>query len=223
MTSRSARWQSFGDSAPPRPAPPTDREIAAALLTVGWQKLEVLDGMLRKQHPALEVDLSSIAKGWAIDQVAQLLERRGYTNFLVEAGGELRVNGRWTVAIEHPNRTSTLTNESIATSGTYLQSFQSGGRQYSHLIEPRTGHPITHRTVSVSVRHADCAHADAWATALNVLGAETGLPLAERLGLAAQFVVERNDAKLEVEQSAAWTARDAVAGMISSTPSPNVR
>jgi thiamine biosynthesis lipoprotein len=171
----------------------------------------VLDGMLRKQHPALEVDLSSIAPGWAIDQVAQLLERRGYTNFLVESGGELRANGRWTIAIEHPNRTATLTNESIGTSGTYRQNYQSGGRQYSHLIEPRTGRPITHRTVSVSVRYPDCAHADPWGTALNVLGVEAGLPLAERLNLAAQFVVERGDGTLEVKQSSAWTAREEVA------------
>src|SRR6185436_18128756 len=95
------------------------------------------------------------------------------------------------------------------TSGTYRQNFQSGGRQYSHLIDPHTGHPITHNTVTVSVRHADCAHADAWAAALNVLGVEAGLPLAERLNLAAQFVVERKDGKLEVQQSTTWTQSEA--------------
>jgi thiamine biosynthesis lipoprotein len=209
--------------APRRTEPPTEPEIAAALPGVGWQKLEVLDGMLRKQHPALEVDLSSIAPGWAIDQVAQLLERRGYTNFLVESGGELRASGRWTIAIEHPNRTATLTNESIGTSGTYRQNYQSGGRQYSHLIEPRTGRPITHRTVSVSVRYPDCAHADPWGTALNVLGVDAGLPLAERLNLAAQFVVERGDGTLEVKQSSAWTAREEVAGVTSSRLGPDRR
>src|SRR3989441_2328060 len=189
---------------PRRVEPPTDQEIAAVLPAVGWKNLEVLDGMLRKQHPALEVDLSSIAVGWAIDQVAQSLERRGYTNFLVEAGGELRARDRWTIAIEHPTRSCTLTNESIGTSGTYRRNFQSGGRQYSHLIDPHTGRPITHNTVTVSVRHADCAHADAWAAAFNVMGIETGLPLAERLDLAAQFVVEHTDGKLEVLQSTAW-------------------
>ena len=110
---------------PRRTEPPTDKEIAAVLPAVGWQKLEVLDGTLRKQHPALEVDLSSIAVGWAIDQVAQNLERRGYTNFLVEAGGELRARDRWTIAIEHPTRFCFLTNESIGTSGTYRRNFQS--------------------------------------------------------------------------------------------------
>src|SRR6185436_10824206 len=96
------------------------------------------------------------------------------------------------------------------TSGTYRRNFQSGGRQYSHLIDPRTGRPITHTTVTVSVRHADCAHADAWAAALNVMGAEAGLPLAERLGLAAQFVVEQSDGKLEVRHSTAWKQRETV-------------
>ena len=201
------RLWGFGPG-PRRTEAPTDDEIAAVRPAVGWQKLEVLDGMLRKQHPALEVDLSSIAKGWAIDRVAQLLERRGYTNFLVEAGGELRARGRWTVAIEHPTRACALTNESIATSGTYRQNYQSGGRRYSHLIDPHTARPITHRTVSVSVRDADCAHADGWATALNVLGVEAGLPLADRLGLAAQFVFERSDGSLEVQSSAGWKLRE---------------
>src|SRR5437016_11481092 len=198
------RLWGFGPG-PRRSEPPTDSEIAALLPAVGWQKLDVLDGMLRKHHPALEVDLSSIAVGWAVDQVAQLLERRGYTNFLVEAGGELRARGRWTIAIEHPTRTCTLIDESIGTSGTYRRNFRSGGREYSHLIDPHMGRPIAHRTVSVSVRQTDCAHADAWGAALNVLGVEIGLPLAERLSLAAQFVVEQADGKLEVQQTSAWT------------------
>jgi FAD:protein FMN transferase len=79
-------------SAPRRGRPPTDGEIAAVLPAVGWQKMEVLDGMLRKQDPRMELDLSSITVGWAIDQVAQQLERRGYSNFCVEAGGKVRVS-----------------------------------------------------------------------------------------------------------------------------------
>jgi len=196
--------------APRRNDPPSDAEIEAVRPAVGWQKLEVLDGMLRKEHPAMEVDLSSIAVGWAVDQIVGLLDRRGYRNFLVEAGGELRARGRWSIAIEHPTRTCTLTNEAIGTSGTYRRNFKSG-REYSHLIDPRTGRPITHRTVSVSVRHADCARADAWAAALNVLGVETGLPLAERLNLAAQFVIQQSDDRLQVQETAGWKGREAVA------------
>ena len=194
--------------APRRTTPPSDAEIAAVQPAVGWQKLEVLDGMLRKAHPALEVDLSSIAEGWAVDHVAGFLERRGFTNFLVEAGGELRGRGLWTVAIEHPTRVCTITDESISTSGTYRKNFTAGGRQYSHLIDPRTGRPAAHQTVSVTVRLADCARADAWSTALNVMGAETGLPLAERLKLAAQFVIEPVPGRLEVRVTRAWKARE---------------
>ena len=194
---------------PRRAAPPSEAEITEALPAVGWDKLEILDGMLRKGHPGLGIDLSAIAVGWAVDQVSQLLEYRGYTNFLVEAGGELRARGRWTIAIEHPNRLCTLTNESIGTSGTYRRNFKSGGREYSHLINPRTGRPVTHQTVTVSVRGADCAHADAWGAALNVLGVEEGLPLAERLNLAAQFVVQERDGTLTVSQSRAWKEREA--------------
>ena len=194
--------------APRRTTPPSEAELAAVRPAVGWQKLEVLDGLLRKQHPALEVDLSSIAEGWAVDHVAGFLDRRGFTNFLVEAGGELRAQGRWAVSIEHPARTCIITNESISTSGTYRKNFQANGRQFSHLIDPRTGGPAAHQTVSVTVRHADCARADAWSTALNVLGVEAGLPLAERLNLAARFVVEGQPGRLEVRESSIWRARD---------------
>ena len=110
-----------------------------------------------------------------------------------------------------------LANESIATSGTYRQNYQPDGRRYSHLIDPHTARPITHRTVSVSVRDADCAHADGWATALNVLGVEAGLQLADRFGLAAQFVFERSDGRLEVQSSTAWRAKERVQGAPSAT------
>lgn len=197
------RLWGFGPG-PKRTEPPSDSEIAAAHQVVGWEKLEVLDGMLRKKLPTVEVDLSSIAEGWSVDHIAQTLQRRGFTDFLVEAGGEIRARGSWTIAIEHPPRTCVISNEALATSGTYRQNFKSAGQQYSHLIDPRTGRPATHNTVSVSVRHPDCAEADAWSTALNVLGFEKGGPLAERLKLAAQFVVVRDDDKLEVRETSAW-------------------
>jgi len=196
------RW-GFGPDGP-RTNAPADSELEALRPAIGWQQLDIHDGMLRKAHPAMEVDLSSIAPGWAIDQVTRYLERRGYTNFLVESGGELRAHGIWTIAIEHPTRLCTLTNEAIGTSGTYRHNFRVGDRVYSHLIDPRTARPITHRTVSVSVRHPECARADAWAAALNVLGAAEGFPLAERLGIAAQFVTEEIEGKPEVISTSRW-------------------
>lgn len=197
------RLWGFGPG-PRRSTPPSDAEIAALRSALGWQKLEVRDGELRKKDPALEIDLSAIAKGWAIDQVAEMLPRRGYTNFLVEAGGELRASGIWIIGIEHPTRSCALTNEAIATSGTYRQNFKFEGREYSHLLDARTGRPISHDTVSASVRYKDCGHADAWATAMNVLGADEGAPLAEKLGLAVQFVVKNKNGALEVRSTTAW-------------------
>ena len=209
------RLWGFGPNPRPSP-PPSEAELTAVRPAVGWQKLEILDGMIRKKHPSLQVDLSSIAKGWGIDQVVQVLERRGYTNVLVEAGGELRARGHWKVAIQHPARTTVLADEALASSGVYRQNFKVDGHQYSHLIDPITGRPISHHTVSVSVRHPDCAHADAWATAFNVLGVEKGMPLAERLHLAVQFVIALPSRQLEVRQSSAWTER---AGELSRDPS----
>jgi NosR/NirI family transcriptional regulator, nitrous oxide reductase regulator len=200
------RLWGFGPG-PARAESPRAEEITATAPAVGWQKLDLLDGMLRKRHPGMQLDLSSIAKGWAIDRVAEVLARRGFTNFLVEAGGELRASDQWRVAVENPPRPCVLVNEAIATSGTYRQKFSSGGREFSHLIDPRTGRTVTHQTVSVSVRHRDCARADAWATALNVLGVEAGLPLAERLAIAAQFVVQSGDGKLHLHESKAWAPR----------------
>jgi thiamine biosynthesis lipoprotein len=201
------RLWGFGPGAQ-RDRVPTDAELEAVRPLVGWEKLEILDDALRKQHPELELDLSGIAKGWAINKVVDELEFQNYTNFLVEAGGELRAVGRWKIAIEHPVRTTTLLDESIASSGTYRQNYEEGADRYTHLIDPRTGRPVTHQTVSVSVRHKDCARADAWATALNVLGAVEGMPVAERLSLAVQFVVERSGGKLEVISSPAWKQRE---------------
>jgi thiamine biosynthesis lipoprotein len=203
------RLWGFGPG-PRRSEAPAENEIAQARMTVGWEKLEVLEGQLRKTHPEVEIDLSSIAKGWAIDQVVDLLQRRGFSEFLVEAGGELRVQGTWPIAIELTRQVCTLTNESIATSGTYRQHRQANGREVSHLIDPRTGYPINHATVSVSVRASDCAIADGWATALNVLGVETGLPLANQLNLAAEFVVKKEGDQLEIQRSQKWISASPV-------------
>lgn len=191
-------------------APPAEDELKTARTAVGWDKLEISDGLLRKLDPRVEVDLSSLAEGWAIDHLTRILQRRGYTNLLVSLGGEIRAAGRWPVAIEHPTRTCVLVDEAIGTAGTYRERRPLGPVPVSHLIDPRTGRPVTHRTVSVSVRHPDAVRADAWATALNVLGVDEGRPLAERLGLAAQFVVEDADnsgGSLTVHSTPAWQAR----------------
>jgi len=197
----------FGPSPAPS-EPPDAAAIAAVRERIGSDKLEVrLDPpALRKTHADLAVDLSAIAKGFGVDAVARLLDEAGVEHYLVEIGGELRARGHkpdaspWRIAIERPNplarevyRVVELRNAAMATSGDYRNFIEWGGRHYSHAIDPQTAQPVTHSLASVSVIAADCASADAYATALLVLGPERGLALAEREGLAAFFVTREGD------------------------------
>lgn len=189
---------------------PSNAEIDALLPHVGMDKLEVdLAGQrIRKKDPMLRIDLSSIAQGYTVGRAATLLEARGIGNYLVEIGGEMRVKGRkangsaWRVAIEKPlphtrqvERILEVQEQSgvaIMTSGTYRNFFQEGGKQYSHILDPKTGRPVTHRLLSVTVWHRDPTWADAWSTALLCLGETGGYRIAEQEGLKALFISQEN-------------------------------
>jgi thiamine biosynthesis lipoprotein len=183
---------------------PTDEEIFAIMARVGYARLEVRDAppAARKRRGDLVVDLSAIAKGYGVDEVAALLERGGVQDYMVEIGGEIRTRGTkadgtpWTVGIEtpEPGRRSVLKalklgDAGMATSGDYRNYHERDGKRYSHMIDPRTGRPIEHRLASVSVVAGDCMHADAMATALMILGPEDGYRLASDHDLAALFIV----------------------------------
>jgi thiamine biosynthesis lipoprotein ApbE len=180
--------------------------LTAAQRLIGWQKVQAFDAppRLQKSDAALTVDLSSIAEGWAVDQIYALLAKHGHARFLVEAGGELRSRGVWEVGIERPSRVVQLSDLALSTSGTYHQRWDDHGQERSHIIDPRSGAPVTHDTVAVTVAHASCALADVWSTALLVLGAEEGLRVAEREQLAASFVTAANSDSPIV--SSAWAA-----------------
>jgi thiamine biosynthesis lipoprotein len=203
-----------------RDAPPPAAEIEETLARVGYRLLEAraVPSALRKAVPGLEVDLSSIAKGWAVDRIGMLLEAEGLGDYLVEIGGDLRARGSkapgrpWRVAIERPDderrtvhRVLELRDAALATSGDYRNFFEDGGRRFNHTIDPRSGQAVQHRLASVSVVAADCTDADAWATALMALGDIEGPALAERLGLAALFIV-RAEQGLEAHHTAAMAA-----------------
>ena len=190
------------------PAPPAEAELARLRSRVGFERIEIAAaaGTLTKTRAGAVCDLSAIAKGYAVDQVAAALRELGHGDFLVEVGGEVRAQGRrpdgafWRVAIETPDsdprgvfEVVSLRDIALATSGDYRNYYEAGGRRISHTIDPRTGHPVEHALASVSVLHSDAVHADALATALNVLGPEAGHALAEREGLAAYFIVRRED------------------------------
>ena len=182
---------------------PTDEAIRQTLQTVGYQHIAIKDSppALRKDHPEVQIDLSAIAKGYAVDQVAEYLESVGIHDYLVEIGGELRAKGKnaqgvpWKVAIEKPDprrrtvhRVLQLHNGGMATSGDYRNFFEKDGRRYSHTIHPRTGRPVTHNLTSVTVISHSTMQADALATGLMVLGLQSGFQLAEQEKLAAHFI-----------------------------------
>lgn len=152
------------------------------------------------QPGGTHLDLSGIAKGFSVDQVARRLDALGINHYLVEVGGELRGKGMkpdgqpWWTQLEtvegnpHGEVVLALHGLSVATSGDYRRSYTHDGRSYSHTIDPRTGEPIDNGVASVSVVHADCMLADAWSTAITVLGPDAGMALAGREGLAVRML-----------------------------------
>jgi len=205
-----------------RSSPPDEHEIAALLPRIGYHHLAVQlePPALRKRVPELSIDLSSIAKGWAVDEVSRLLQDQGIGSFLVEIGGETRARGEkadgspWRIAIERPGNAVTepltvLTAEdlAVATSGDYRNYFEHDGQRYSHTLDPVSGQTVRHRLAAVTVAAKNCTDADAWATALMALGERAGPELAEELSLAALFVV-REGTELHTVTSPAWNGRN---------------
>ena len=203
------------------PAAPDEASLAALRARVGVDLLEVdlVASTLRKRRADLVVDLSAIAKGYAVDAVASLLDQRGFDDYLVEIGGELRAGGTnergepWRVAIERPapgaattQRIVPLTDAALATSGDYRNFYALDGARVSHTIDPRTGRPVTHGLRSVSVIAARCSLADARSTALNVLGPDEGHALAVARGWAALFVTDDGTGRLVERETPAFTA-----------------
>ena len=184
--------------------PPSAADIVAAQHRVGFDLLETdcKERLVRKDVPDLYIDLSGWAKGYAVDQLAKMLDERGFENYLVEVGGELRVKGhnrdgkKWGIGIEAPSTSArvphaivNVTDVSVATSGDYRNFFEHDGQRFSHTIDARTGHPVNHNLAAVTVINPSAAYADAMATALLVLGPDAGSALAEELNLAAYFLV----------------------------------
>lgn len=186
----------WGFGAAPPQAAPTAARIEDALSASGWRRLR-RDGARLFQPGGLRLDLNGIAKGYAVDQLADMAARAGLLSYLVEIGGELKGAGvkpdgqPWWVELEHPDAEGApqrtlvaLHNLAIASSGDYRRFEMIAGERLSHTISPRTGRPIETAIASASVLHGSCMHADAYATALQVLGAADGLALADTLSLA---------------------------------------
>lgn len=229
----------WGFGAPGRstePTAPLDSRLAELRRAVGAVELASEHRRVLKVESGAALDLSAIAKGWAIDRVSEALTEASYTNHLVEVGGEIRTSGhsptgdRWRIAIEQPpprpadsdsgplpdapgagappalHQVLPINDGALATSGDYRNYWERDGVRYSHTIDPRTGRPVQHALASASVFHTSCALADAYATALMVLGPEEGLRWADQNDIAALLLVYREDS-LEERPSAAFRDR----------------
>ncbi len=200
----------FGPEGRRNEPPPADL-VEAARARVGWQRLR-FDAAERSltQVGGTYLDLSSIAKGYAVDRVADHLAARGLRDALVDIGGDMHALGRrpdgqpWRIAIERPlpgtrevHAVIGPADLAVCTSGSYRNFFADGGRAYSHLIDPRTAAPVRHAHISVSVLHPRCVYGDALATALTVLGPDEGLAYAVARDLPALILLREGERIVE--------------------------
>ena len=204
---------------------PTDEAVAAAGEQVGYEKVEIraTPAAARKADPAVYVDLSSVAKGYGVDAVCEVLDEAGVEAYMVEIGGEVRTRGSkpggapWRIGVERADQplpgasgsqrlqeVVELTDRALATSGDYRNFFEHAGVRYSHTIDPRTGRPVAHDLATVTVFADTCMEADAFATALLVLGPTAGYDWASEREIAALFVSRNSDEQLSERTTPAW-------------------
>ncbi len=190
---------------------PTDELIEKSKKYIGYKKISVRFSppSVKKEKPEIFCDLSGIAKGFAVDKVANYFDSIGITNYLVEIGGEIKVRGKnkdgdsWKIGIATPTskpgiqKIISLENSSMATSGDYRNYFEENGVRYSHTIDPRTGKPILHKLASVTIIHDLCMYADAMATAIDVLGPEQGYDLALKENLPVFLIIREENGFIE--------------------------
>lgn len=195
----------WGFGFPPSLKTPTEESLETLKQSIGSDKLTLHNTTLTKSNPDTKIDLSAIAKGYAVDAVSNALVQSGYQNFLVEVGGEIYTRGTksgnpWLVGIEQPKENQgaiqlvlPLQDAALATSGDYRNYKEKNGVRYSHTIDPRTLKPIAHNLASISVIAPTVMEADGWATALNVLGEEEALRLAEKYDLGLYMLLREED------------------------------
>ncbi|EEX93139.1 hypothetical protein VIOR3934_02113 [Vibrio orientalis CIP 102891 = ATCC 33934] len=204
----------FGPEARPEVVP-TDVELSERKAMTGIAHLTADGNTLKKDIPNLYVDLSTIAKGWGVDVVADYIQSQGILNYMVEVGGEMRLKGlnregvAWRIAIEKPSVEERSIQEiiepgdmAVATSGDYRNYFERDGVRYSHIINPATGKPINHKVVSVTVLDASSMTADGLATGLMVLGEEQGMEIAEQNNIPVFMIVKTQDGFKEMASTA---------------------
>lgn len=197
---------------------PDEETLQKVRATVGLDKVRIVDDSHLQKPANVRVDVSSVAQGYSVEQISRVLEQQGVHNYLVEIGGELKTNGHkpdgsaWRIAVEKPlpgeqRMMKILTTPkdqpfAVMTSGTYRHYFDVNGQRYSHILDARTGKPVTHDLVAVTVLHDDPTVADAWSTALLCVGQQQGMQLADAEGIKALFVRQEGERLLETKSQA---------------------
>ncbi|MCF6190916.1 MAG: FAD:protein FMN transferase [Cocleimonas sp.] len=187
---------------------PTEQQIKSVLKNTGHELLEVRTSppAIRKLNKNIRIDLSAIAKGFAVDKITEYLNGEGYLDYSVEIGGEVRNQGfnskgkPWKIGVEKPQYSDWIINEvllssnlAVATSGDYRNYFIKDGVRYSHTINPMTGKPVRHNLAAVTVLHESTMMADAYATALMVLGERQGKAFSEHNKLRVGMIIRKGE------------------------------
>ena len=199
------------------PEEPEPELLESLLANTGYENFSVSDRQLCKNDADTHLNFSAIAKGYAVDQVADVLISNNIDRFLVEVGGELyglgenSQNENWSVGVETPSfgwpqgvySILHLNGNAVATSGDYRNYYELGDHTYSHILNPRTGRPVIHNAASVTVIHESTMMADGWATALLAAGPEEGIRLANKAGISA-YMILRDGEEFTSTQSQYW-------------------
>ena len=183
---------------------PENNLVVEQLTNIGYKKIHLSNNFLVKQNKKIQIDLNSIAKGFAVDRISEFLYNNGFKNHLVEIGGELKSSiygdstKKWIIGIQNPQNSSVikkinLLNMSMATSGTYNNFFEINGVQYSHLINPITGFPINHQTVSATVISKECIDSDALATVLMTMMPSEGIDFINQLSDIEAMIIKSDE------------------------------
>jgi len=216
----------WGFGAPGAGDLPDADQVADALTRTGHQKtLGLGAGTLQKHQPDAQIYLAAIGKGYGADHVGRALESLGLSDYMIEIGGDIYAAGRnpdglpWQIGIETPAQSSGgiygtvgLSGLGMASSGNYRNFFERDGARYAHVIDPVTGRPITHDTASATVLADNAMLADAWSTAMLILGRDRGLDIAEAHDVAVIFIERDGDGPDARFASFTSTRYDALTG-----------
>lgn len=181
-----------------KPQMPTQKQIDSAIAITGWKHITLSDSMIMRRSAPVKVNFGGLGDGYSLDQAAKVILSMGIDTFLINAGGEVRANGKtWNIGIQHPRKQNKylgvlqLKDKSVSTSGDYEKFFEKGGKRYSHIIDPRTGKPCDN-SQAVTIIANKGIRADALATGIFVLGPVEGMKAIKKLKNVECLIVDIN-------------------------------